>query len=242
MTSLPLPSHLITWLATRSREESILNHRILVNLDWWNQQPETDGHPVTGTTDQGAPTAEGRAWISRRELFQLALTSVPDPLALLWPVVAWGTGTRHRLNLKRLHSIHEDSQRAIEVLQTATRYAAVSASDGFTLMLGPVRGNAFKYLGPAFFTKFLYFSGAGRPDHPCLIVDQYVLATLDAAARAANEDDDRFTYKPDYSAKAYVAAVTQMHEWARLASDKLGREVAGDEVERWAFSADGVPG
>lgn len=65
---------------------------------------------------------------------------------------------------------------------------------------------------------------------------------LDGAAGAANEDDDKFTYKPDYSAKTYVAAVTQMHEWAKLASDKLGREVAGDEVERWAFSADEVPG
>ncbi|WP_368086117.1 hypothetical protein [Arthrobacter sp. UNCCL28] len=37
---------------------------------------------------------------------------------------------------------------------------------------------ALKHWGPNFFTKFLYFSGAGNLDHPSLIVDARVLAAL----------------------------------------------------------------
>ncbi len=103
-------------------------------------------------------------------------------------------------------------------------------------MRGPGSTNAFKFLGPAFFTKVLYFAGAGRTTHPCLIVDDRVLSTLRASA---GKDDKRFNYRFGYPVSTYESAVGLMAEWANAASSELGRDVAADEVERWAFVANG---
>lgn len=45
-------------------------------------------------------------------------------------------------------------------------------------LLRPGNSNAIRYLGPSFFTKFLYFAGGGAPDHPCLILDRVVATRL----------------------------------------------------------------
>lgn len=210
-----VPAQLIEWLRTRTRNETIHNHRVLVNLDWWNRQPETVSHPVTGTRDDGSATVEGRAWISRGELFRLAPSSeTADPLQFLWPVVAWGTGTRHRLNRRRIHAVYQDRARAEAILRNAVQEAAESARNGYLSMRGPRNSNAFKYVGPAFFTKVLYFAGAGNPDHACLIVDERVLATLKTNASA---DDRRFNYKYGYPVATYEAAVSVMQGWAEIA-------------------------
>lgn len=235
-----VPAQLIEWLHTRTRNETIYNHRVLVNLDWWNRQPEIASHLVTGARDDGALTAKGKAWISRGELFKIAPSSeTTDPLQFLWPVVAWGTGTRHRLNLRRIHAVYHDRARAEEILRTAVHEASESARNGYLSMRGPRNTNAFKYVGPAFFTKILYFAGAGTLDHPCLIVDERVLATLKATAFT---DDRRFNYKYGYPVGTYEAAVNVMQEWANVASHELGREVGADEVERWAFETKGQLG
>lgn len=94
----------------------------------------------------------------------------------------------------------------------------------------------FKFLGPAFFTKVLYFAGGGNPAHPCIIVDDRVLATLRAAS---GPKDKRFNYRYGYPVSTYESAVNLMQEWASTAAADLGREVAADEVERWAFEFNG---
>jgi hypothetical protein len=40
------------------------------------------------------------------------------------------------------------------------------------------RGQLITNLGPAFGTKFLYFAGGGRPDHPSVILDRRVAEAL----------------------------------------------------------------
>ncbi|AXJ11419.1 hypothetical protein CFN17_18730 [Arthrobacter sp. PM3] len=150
--------------------------------------------------------------------------------------MAWGTGTRHRLNLKRIDAVYQDLPRAEGILRSAYIDASTSARDGYTSMRGPRNTNAFKFLGPAFFTKVLYFAGAGDPGHPCLIVDDRVLATLRAEA---GPDDKRFSYRYGYPVSTYESAVNVMQDWASTAADDLGREIAADEVERWAFEANG---
>ena len=62
----------------------------------------------------------------------------------------------------------------------ALRHAAVaSRTDPETAFktLQPLRP-LIASLGPIFFTKYLYFAGAGNAQHRCLIVDKRVLATL----------------------------------------------------------------
>ncbi|WP_343998884.1 hypothetical protein [Pseudarthrobacter sulfonivorans] len=231
-----VPVQLIEWLRTRTRNETIDNHRVLVNLDWWNRQPETASHSVTGTLDDGSLAVRGKASISRGELFRLAPGPEADPLQFLWPVIAWGTGTRHRLNLRRIQAVYQDRARAEKILRIAIREASESARQGYLSMRGPRNTNALKYVGPAFFTKLLYFAGAGNPDHPCLIVDERVLATLKATSCT---DDRRFYYKYGYPVATYEAAVGVLQTWATVASDELGRKVGADEVERWAFETSG---
>lgn len=237
MSDPAAPAPLIDWLRTRARNESIINHKVLVNLDWWNRQGEMANHPVHGTADDGSAATKGKAWIRRGDLFKLAGgPETEDPLPLLWAAVAWGTGTRHRLNLKRINAVYQDLPRAEGILRNAYIEAAKSARDGYTSLRGPRNTNAFKFLGPAFFTKILYFAGQGNPGHPCLIVDDRVLATLRGSA---GPEDKRFNYRYGYPVSTYGSAVNLMQEWARTATDDLGREVAADEVERWAFEFNG---
>ncbi len=45
-------------------------------------------------------------------------------------------------------------------------------------MLYPRHRGAIPQLGPAFFTKYLYFAGGGDPNHPCTILDINVARAL----------------------------------------------------------------
>lgn len=116
------------------------------------------------------------------------------------------------------------------------REAAVASREdpaaAFTL-LRPGRRNAFASLGPNFFTKYLYFAGGGSPDHPCLIVDQYVRAAL----HRETGKDRRFRHISQYTVGDYLVTLDALNAWATAATMSTGRQVAPDEVERWAFSS-----
>jgi hypothetical protein len=132
--------------------------------------------------------------------------------------------------------VYQDLPRAEGILRNAYLDTSDSARDGYTSMRGPGSTNAFKFVGSAFFTKVLYFPGAGNPRHPCLIVDDRVLATLCALV---GPEDKRFNCRYGYPVSTYESAVSLMQEGANTAADDLGREVAADEVERWAFDFNG---
>ncbi|TNC16611.1 hypothetical protein FHE66_14640 [Georgenia sp. 311] len=157
-------------------------------------------------------------------------------LRLLWHSLAWGTGQRHRNNKRRITSVlaADDAPR---VLMLAAATSRRDPAEAFAI-LRPGGRNRFSWLGPNFFTKYLYFAGGGSPDHPCMIVDQFVRETLGQAT-----GDVRFGYISQYSVTHYVETLEQLNLYARAAGDLLAREVAGDEVERWAFGARlGTPG
>lgn len=87
--------------------------------------------------------------------------------------------------------------------------------------------NAIAFLGPNFFTKFLYFAGGGESSHPCLIVDNRVLVSLFRETRNS-------VFAPrttNYGVQVYESALSQMVEWAEGLSH-AGRTVGPDEVER----------
>jgi hypothetical protein len=116
------------------------------------------------------------------------------------------------------------------------RDAALASREGPATafsVLRPGRRNAIAWLGPNFFTKYLYFAGGGNPDHPSLIVDHYVRAALDRETGK----DGRFRHISQYSVGDYLEALNQLKAWATAASTTTGRPVAPDEVERWAFSS-----
>lgn len=226
------PSDLINWLEDRSRQQSVIDHAVGVGLDWWN-----DGHrglPGLPVVAEGHTTGEWR--LSRGEIFALADDAMDDEsgtavLRLLWHALAWGTGPQQRGNTKRVSAVTADLPRTQSLLRDA---AVESRSDPIAAfrLLRPGSRNAISYLGPNFATKYLYFAGGGNPEHPCVIVDARVRATL---YRSTKKTDPRFAPLSQYSAAHYQAALEVMQAWASQAYTAVGRTVAVDEVERWAF-------
>lgn len=174
--------------------------------------------------------------VSRGGLFRLADAAREDTtgvsaLHLFWQSLAWGTGTNHRNTPGRIASISADPTRAAKLLRDAAQLAIHDPEAAF-LMLQPGRCPALKSWGPNFFTKFLYFAGAGAVEHPSLIVDARVLATL-------FKETGNPAFQPrstNYPVSTYLAAIEVMRTWAaELFSAE--RTVGADEVERWAFGA-----
>jgi hypothetical protein len=117
--------------------------------------------------------------LTRADLFALAIDLDTDGalLRLLWHVLAWGTGPRPRNQRRLLASIANGGTPLIAVLREAADMARHDPEGAYAL-LRPSRRNAAPAFGPAFFTKFLYFAGRGCYNHPSLILDRRVAATL----------------------------------------------------------------
>ncbi|RFZ63006.1 hypothetical protein DE4576_04945 [Mycobacterium marinum] len=77
-------------------------------------------------------------------------------------------------------------------------------------------------LGPAFFTKYLYFAGGGQPQHPCAILDANVALALQKTCG--------WTSLPlkGWLASAYQRYATLLQMWV----DEHSRR---DTLERWLF-------
>ncbi|GGM86419.1 hypothetical protein GCM10011609_23620 [Lentzea pudingi] len=135
-----------------------------INPSWWRDEIGRRGLPGTPPSARHLTRDDVRA--SENGVF-----------TPLWWSLAWGAGPRLRLNARRLDSIADDVPRCEELL---TEAADLSRRDPFTAysLLRPGRHNAIRYLGPSFFTKFLYFAGRGAPGHPCLILDRRVATAL----------------------------------------------------------------
>jgi hypothetical protein len=226
----PPPDALVEHLRSSSRDGAVYEHAISVRTGWWNAQKDLPGGPVRATGDNEVQK------ICRADLFRLAEGAVNDKSgtsaqSLLWHTLAWGTGLKHRNNKRRIKSVLEKPDGAL-LLRDAALASREDPAAAFR-MLRPGRHNAFAWLGPNFFTKYLYFAGGGNPDHPSLILDQYVRAALDRETGK----DGRFRYISQYSVGDYVEALSQLKAWATVASTSTGRPVAPDEVERWAFSS-----
>jgi hypothetical protein len=226
------PASLATWIDTHLRDDAIDGHGFKLKIGKWNGMvAHLPGTPLVGEdggTDLG--------YISRGGLFRLAGPAIEDEsgvaaLHLFWQSLAWGTGSRHRNTPGRVASISADTLGAGRLLRDAARLAVQDPQSAF-LLLQPGRNPVLKSWGPNFFSKYLYFAGAGAIDHPSLIVDARVLATL-----MEETGNPAFRSKStNYSVDTYLAAYETMLTWADELSTPA-RAVGADEVERWAFDA-----
>ncbi|MDR6417560.1 hypothetical protein [Pseudarthrobacter sulfonivorans] len=227
---VPPPEALRVWIEQHPRVEAIDNHGFDLNLGWWNSRiSESQGAPITGRSGE-----TGQGFISRGDIFALAEAARDDEsgigaVRLFWHALAWGTGTSHRNSPRRIASVTANDSVAL-LLHRASILSATEPRAAFRL-LKPGR-NAIASLGPNFFTKFLYFAGGGALDHPCLIVDNRVLRSLQRETERPLLDPDRTTnYGPD----VHEDALHVMKVWAQELSHPE-RSVGADEVERWAFA------
>ena len=171
LCALTLPE----WLAAEVRATTaarVIGHTVTVNRAWWEKRLSD-----TPFADElfDAPDEQ----LSRAQLFALgerAGESPQDARRLLWATLAWGTGLRHRNNRARVNAVVKGGDELSGVLRRAAEVGRTDPSAAYQL-LRPNR-NAIRYLGPPFFTKYLYFAGGGRAAHPCLILDSLVAKSL----------------------------------------------------------------
>lgn len=219
------------WIDGRARKEIIHEHGFRIPLRFWERIEGLPGAPLAGEL------LDARAVkITRGTLFDLAEAAQTDTtgtaaLRLYWATLAWGTGASNRNNNRRIDAIRGKMEATGKVLQEAAVLSVRYPEEAFEL-LHPRGRNKLGWLGPNFSTKFLYFAGAGKPEHPCQIIDSKALATAHKVT-----GDPSFRMPPGvfhYNAQTY-AAVLQL--FSRLASEASTscRPVAADEVERWAF-------
>lgn len=228
-TPVHAPADLAQHISTTPRSHAIDEHGFELNLAYWNSRM---GH-LPGAPVRGIGGHSELGVISRGSLFALADAACDDhsneaAYALFWHALVWGTGSNHRNTTQRIASVEQD----VSGIGGALRRAAVASRKdpeaAFTTFqpFRPLIG----WLGPNFFTKYLYFAGAGNPEHRCLIVDKRVLATL------SRHTDTPLTpkYGTGYGYKTYSTAIGLMADWAAQLST-AERQVGFDEVERWAF-------
>ena len=240
LAALPVPRVAREHIAGTSRQNTIHKHCVQVEPDWWSHTlaaHSLPGGPVL--PDSAALPAPalpgGQPTISRAHLFALGRAAATDSrdeniLRLLWHTLSWGTGTSARNNLKRVQSVAADPVAAADALRRAARTARHDPEAAFAC-LRPGRRHAVAYLGPAFFTKFLYAAGGGNPDHRCLILD----------ARVATALRRRHGWHPlhaggPWPASTYGRYCALLGAWAAQLSSPQ-RAVAADELERWLFDA-----
>jgi hypothetical protein len=222
------------------RLASIFGHGFEINLDWWNERLEAldlSGQHLIAGKRGGELVFEGTARIEREDLFGLADDACATPdgaLNLLWHVLAWGSGNKRRNNSLRLQAVAADVDKAGAGLRQAAELSRKNAKAAYELCC-PSPGknvNLVKNLGPSFATKYLYFAGAGRPEHPCLIMDERVAASL----------HDRAGWDSlgarNWPADTYERYCQLLQRWsAELIRDD--RAIFADELERALFELAG---
>jgi hypothetical protein len=130
---------------------------------------------------------------------------------------------------KRLDSVAADPDRAVSELRRAAVAARTSPADAYETLY-PSGRTLLKYLGPAFFTKYLYFSGCGAEMHPCVILDRVTAAAL----RSRGWDG---LGSAGWSTSTYALYCELLTCWARDTGTRLGRVVSADEIECWLFQS-----
>jgi hypothetical protein len=90
--------------------------------------------------------------------------------------------------------------------------------------LYPRNRTAIPELGPAFFTKYLYFAGGGAASHPCCILDENVALALHQACGWQSLPTK------NWLATAYERYAALLARW--VIEHRLARV---DVIERWLF-------
>ena len=239
-SDLVLPSYVEN--RTGRRQEYVLRHGFedaAIGSAWWND------HLSVAGLDQRFPVVErGGSWqLTRHDLFGLAArfdSGAPeenDVLMLLWHVLAWGTDKSQRNNKLRIRSFVDptDRGRNVQLLKEAIHHArAGDPACAYSTLIrrggGKIRG-----LGPAFFTKLLYFASEGTAENRCLILDARVAESLSRAGWLSLPWSRRSGFSYNWYTATYASYCTLLGRWATNETSRLGRRVWPDEIERALF-------
>lgn len=230
------------WLG--DRDEVISRHGFTeseLGTGWWNRELSAAG--LGQFRIRLVPKPDGTVSLTRQDLFDLAALLDDDAaddayLDLLWHVLSWGSGTSRRNNRQRVSSFVSPQRRArhVDLLrQAATAARSGDVTTAYRCLIRP-GGGRIPGLGPAFFTKYLYFIGAGAPGHRCLILDARVARNLNEAGWKTMPRGSFNWYT-----QSYVAYCDLLARWARDTTACLGKQVAADQFERALFEGPRYP-
>ncbi|MGV9871513.1 8-oxoguanine DNA glycosylase OGG fold protein [Streptomyces cellulosae] len=187
----------------------------LPDANWW--PPELDE----------CPTAAGRRRVDRSVVFGIAdrSDSVEGRRHLLTAALVWGTGTKARSVARRSRVFSDSSHRDIDARLEAAlgilrQEGAVAAYYAFN------NEHRISFLGPAFFTKVLYFAGSEKRTGALqpLILDRFVALAL----RASGTDGKWHT--SGWRTPCYERYLSLVHEHARREG------VLPDQIEAALFT------
>ncbi|ORJ61163.1 hypothetical protein [Mycobacterium simiae] len=221
MTATPLedihlPREAIAKLAHVHVTDWIDNHKVEVGRDWWTSTLQKYGFEDTLVGET----------IHRADVFALAVQAAETPsaaLTLLWNSLAWGSGRKRRNNKARIASVARDRESVAVQLQQAAWLSRTNPGAAYRLLY-PNNRTAIRELGPAFFTKYLYFAGGGAANHPCCILDKNVALALRKTCGWRSLPTKNWI---DTGYERYAALLAR---WAR--QQRLARF---DVIERWLF-------
>lgn len=130
--------------------------------------------------------------VSRQDLFDQAkqVNSPEEALALYVRTAGWGTGTKPR-SVSRSAKVLESPDVAELLWKSFLTVQEVGAVEAYR-RLGSWKYHRIKFFGPAFFTKWLYFSSYDtwvNETHAPLILDRHVAASLCWGSTGWNSKD-----------------------------------------------------
>ncbi|MGW1541376.1 8-oxoguanine DNA glycosylase OGG fold protein [Streptomyces sp. NPDC002309] len=191
---------------------------------WVSLLPDSGWWP--GELD-ACPIVAGRARVDRSTVFDISrrADTVEGRRHLLTASLVWGSGTKARSVARHTRIFTSSSASDIDahlaaVLRVLRREGAVRAYFAFN------NDERIKFLGPAFFTKVLYFAGHDHPVGPWrpLILDSVVARSLRAA------DAEVKWSRGGWTTPRYGRYLSLAHDYAGVAG------VLPDQVEAALFS------
>lgn len=242
-TGMAMPGYVRSRLGRRP--EYVLNHGFddrSIGSHWWNERLLAHG------LDQRFElNGRDERRLTRQDLFAFAQpagrsgASAGDVLTLLWHVLAWGTGKSQRGNNMRIRAFADPSDRQRHVGLLREAIASARGGDPTSAYGALIRrgGGQIRGLGPAFFTKFLYFASEGAAGTRCLILDARVAGSLAQTGWSSLQRSTRTNYGYNWHTVTYVSYRELLQRWATEESDQSGTEIWPDEIERALF--DGEP-
>ena len=219
LSQLSLPASAHEWLKQVDSHEAIFEQRFSVPLQWWEKEfaEHRMRSSLVGTS------------ISRGDLFAIADDALNSPdaaLQLLWNSIAWGSGMGTRNIRTRIAAVADNASAAGQLLQRAAHTSRVDPQAAYDLLY-PENKAALRGLGPAFFTKYLYFAGAGAAVHPCCILDKRVALALRVIGWESLPTQQ-------WLSSAYKRYNELLQRWSgEIATPRI------DLIERWLFDKAG---
>ncbi len=219
--SLPLPDT----LRVGDRQADMAGHEVYVSPQWWNRHLDELGLP-------GGPLQTRGTVLARPDVWPHATGAADDDeaaLRLLWHSLAWGAGRYRRMCLRRMQSVAADLTQAAAALRRSAALATTNPEAAYAVLHSQGRA-VISGLGPAFGTKYLYFAGGGRPEHPSLILDSRVAAKLHQHGWLTLRD------RGGWPTSTYGKYCRLARRWADEVGERDGVAATADQVELWLFS------